>query len=186
MKIRSLVTLVVVTVASLSVRAYADTDPLSYDDPGMHYQAPAGWHRIPMPQDSSSPGLDAKRLLAVFTYTEGKTDTRLISIVADPFEDGGLDAAENGHESDLRGASSSTLITKKNKTTLTNGMPAWFLHATQGDDPFKSTDDYEYVVFDGWRRVVVSYTGRQFGFTEDDAKKALSTLYVVAYPKHRA
>jgi hypothetical protein len=85
----------------------------------------------------------------------------------------------------MREESDSTLISGKHKTTLANGMPAWFLKATQGDDPFKSSQVYEYVVFDGSRRIVVAYSGHQYGFSEDDAKKALSTLYVVVYPKHR-
>jgi hypothetical protein len=186
MKIRSLVTFaVVVLAASLASRANADTDPLSYDDAGMHYQAPAGWHRIPAPQDSSSPGLDDKKVLAIYTYAPSKTDARIISIVADPF-DSGLDAAESSHETDMREESDTALISGKNRTTLANGMPAWFLKATEGDDPFKSSQIYEYVVFDGSRRIVVAYSGHQYGFSEDDAKKALSTLYVVVYPKHRA
>jgi len=185
MKIRSLVSVVVVLVAALGVRAIADTNPLSYDDAGMHFQAPAGWQRVPSAQDSSSPGLDDKKVLALFTYAPSKTDARVISIVADPFDDGGLDAAENAHETDMRQESDSTLISGKTKVTLANGMPAWFLKATQGDDPFKSSQVYEYVVFDGSRRIVVAYSGHQYGFSEDDAKKALSTLYVVVYPKHR-
>ena len=185
MKIRSLTVLAVVLGASLFGRANADTNPLSYDDAGMHYQAPDGWHRVPGPEDSSSPGLDDKKLLAIFTYAPSKTDARVISILADPF-DAGLDAAESSHETDMRTDTDSTLIQKKTKTTLTNGMPAWFIKATQGNDPFTSSQVYQYVVFDGSRRLIVTYSGHQYGFSEDDAKKALATLYVVVYPKHRA
>jgi hypothetical protein len=185
MKLRLLALFAIALVASPGMRASADTDPLSYDDPGMHYKAPDGWHRVPTPADTSSPGLDEKKTLAIFVYAPSKTDSRVISIVADPF-DSGLDDAESSHEGDMHEDSSSTLVAHKARTTLANGMPAWFLKATQGDDPFTSTQLYQYIVFDGSRRVIVTYSGRQYGFSEDDAKKALSTLYVVVYPKHRA
>ena len=184
MKIRSFAVLAVVLCASLFARATAADDPLSYNDPGMHYEAPDGWHRVPAPEDSSSPGLDDKKVLAIFTLVKSKTDQRVISILADPF-DAGLDAAESSHETDMRQESDSTLISKKSRTTLANGMPAWFIAGTQGSDPFTTSQLYQYVVFDGSRRLVVSYSGHEFGFSEDDAKKALASLYVVVYPKNR-
>ncbi len=183
---RSFAFLAVLLIGAIGLRASADTDPLSYDDPGMHFRPPDGWVRIPVPQDSSSPGLDEKKLLAAYSYKVDKIDSRLISIVAEPF-DGGLDAAEAKQEGDARNASDQTLISHKAKVTLANGMPAWYLNITQGsDDPFKAAETDEYVVYDGSRMIVTSYSGRQSSFSDDDVKKALSSLYVVVYPRHRA
>lgn len=168
----------------LGTSAGAATDPLSYDDAGMHFKAPDGWQRLPIPEESTSPGLDAKTTLAAFAFANGKNDSRVISITAEPF-DGTLDGAEISHETDLRNAQDTTLVDRKIKTSLPNGMPAWFLKVSQGSDPFTSVRLYQYVVFDGKREIITTYSGRQFNFTEDDAKKALASLYVVVYPNQR-
>lgn len=166
--------------------ASAATDPLSYDDAGMHFKAPDGWARLSQPEDSpTSPGLDDKKVLVAYGFLAGKNDSRVISIVAAPFS-GSLDGAESSQETELRNGSDTTLVDHKTKTTLANGMPAWFLRVSQGTDPFTAVRLYEYVVFDGSRSIVTTYSGRQFNFSEDDAKKALASLYVVVYPKRRS
>ena len=43
MNIRTLALVATIAGASLAVAANAATNPLSYDDPGMHFQAPDGW-----------------------------------------------------------------------------------------------------------------------------------------------
>jgi hypothetical protein len=169
---------------SLAIAATAATSPLSYDDPGMHFQAPDGWLRFPGPEESTSPGLDQKTTLVAYGFANGKNDSRVISITAEPFE-GTLDGAESSHETELRNGSDTTLVDKKMKVTLANGMPAWFLRVSQGSDPFTAVRLYQYVVYDGTREIVTTYSGRQFNFSEDDAKKALASLYVVVYPNHR-
>ncbi len=182
---RILAFLAAFVIGAIALRASADPDPLSYDDPGMHFKAPDGWKRVPIPADSSSPGLEEKKMLAAYTLTIDRNEGRFISIVASPF-DGAVDAAESQQESDLRNGSDSTLVDHKTKITLANGMPAWFIHVSQSnDDPFKSTETYEYIVSDGSRMIVTAYAGRAASLSEDDAKKALSSLYVVLYPKHR-
>ena len=182
--IRSLVTVAIAAALALGTSAAAATDPLSYDDPGMHFKAPDGWVRIPIPGESTSPGLEAKTTLAAYGFSNGKNDSRIISITAEPF-DGSLDGAESSHETDMRNSSDTTLVDHKTKMVLANGMPAWFLKISQGSDPFTAIRLYQYVVFDGTREVVASYSGRQFNFSEDDAKKALASLYVVVYPGKR-
>ena len=182
---RSLVAAALVAALTLGASVHAATDPNSYDDAGMHFAAPDGWLRLPTPDDTTSPGLDAKTVLAAYAFANGKNDSRVISITAEPF-DGTLDGAESSHETELRNASDTTLVDHKVKTALANGMPAWFLKISQGSDPFTAVRLYQYIVFDGSREIVTSYSGRQFNFSEDDAKKALASLYVVVYPKHRS
>ena len=124
-------------------------------------------------------------MLAAYGFTNGKNDSRVISITAEPFS-GTLDGAESSHETEMRNASDTTLVDKKVKVSLSNGMPAWFLRISQGADPFTAVRLYQYVVFDGTREIITTYSGRQFNFSEDDAKKALASLYVVAYPNRRS
>jgi hypothetical protein len=186
MKARSLVALFALAALCSPALANAAADPLSYDDPGMHFKAPDGWQRLSPPNsdDSNANGTQEKKLLVAYGFSAGKNDSRVISITAEPF-DGTLDGAESTHETDLRNASDTTLVDHKTKVTLANGMPAWFLKISQGSDPFTSVRLYEYVVFDGTREIITTYSGRQFQFSEDDAKKALASLYVVVYPGRR-
>jgi hypothetical protein len=103
----------------------------------------------------------------------------------EPF-DGPLGNFESSHESDLRnqGQESSTFVDKKELTTLANGMPAYFLRVNQGNAAGQFMRSYQYIVIDKQRGIVASYQGRAGQFDDKDAKAALSSLYVVVYPKH--
>ena len=95
-------------------------NPLSYDDPGMHFAPPAGWERIALaPPDPSANG---EAPVALYVKNRGRSDQQLITVEIKPF-DGSLEGLESSHESDLRSAVDSTFIDKRQRTTLQNGMP---------------------------------------------------------------
>jgi hypothetical protein len=163
--------------------ARADTNPLSYDDPGMHFLPGAGWERVPIEPSGPAPGLDHP--LAVYVFHRGKIDQRTVVVAAEEYE-GNLDGYERSHESNLRSQNDGVFIDKHEAIKLDNGMPAYWLKSSQGSEVGKYLRRYEVIVFDGRRAIVVSYMGRQGDFEEKEARDALSSLYVVAFPHGRS
>jgi hypothetical protein len=157
-------------------------DPLSYDDPGMHFKAPDGWTRVDVPP--GDPNSTDAHPVAAFTFHAGRADQRTIVISIQSF-DGGLDQFERTHESDMRSASDSAFIEEHTKTALENGMPAYFFRVRTGD-PSSSRDveRNEYLVIDTQRGIDVALIGAVGDLSPKDAKAILSSLYVVVYPAH--
>jgi hypothetical protein len=156
-------------------------DPLSYDDPAMHFRPPDGWTRVPVkPPDG---GGDEPAPVAAYAFHAGKSDARAIVITVAPF-DGSLEAFKSSHESELRGAGD-TFVDHEDRTTLANGMPAYFLKVTQGVGAGQQVRRFEYLAIDLTRSIDVAMIGRAGDFDENDAKKALASLYVVVYPRTR-
>ncbi|MBD5654868.1 MAG: hypothetical protein IAI50_06770 [Candidatus Eremiobacteraeota bacterium] len=157
-------------------------DALSYDDPGMHYTAPAGWTRVERSPDADE-ATDGGPT-AVFVYHQGHFDQRLIAIDIQPY-DGTLDSFISHHESELHSHQDAALVDQKAKITLSNGMPAYDLRISSGTDALSFKRRYECLIYDGKRSIVVSYSGRQGDFGDDDVKAAFAPLYVVAFPRAR-
>lgn len=164
--------------------ARADTDPLAYDDPGMHFRPPDGWQRVQF-AESSDVEPSGPHPVAAWVLQSKKMDQRQIIITVEPF-DGSLGNFESSHESDLRneGKDQSLFVDKKEMTTLANGMPAYFMRVNQGNAAGQFVRSYQYVVIDKQRGIVVAYSGRAGQFDDKEAKAAMASLYVVVYPKH--
>ncbi|MDQ2858826.1 MAG: hypothetical protein M3R53_09290 [Candidatus Eremiobacteraeota bacterium] len=161
-------------------------EPLSYDDPGMHFQAPDGWTRIELRKpEGADQGSDDGAPAAVFGWHAGQTDQRTIVITIKPFS-GTLAGFESQHESDLRGGSGGTFVDKRTQTTLPNGMPMYVVRVSQGNEIGRFIRRYDYLIFDGERGIDVAFIGRQNDFDEKDVQAALSSLYVVTYPRRRS
>ena len=164
--------------AALAAPALGE-DSLSYDDPGMHFSAPAGWTRVDV--SGAQGGQNAP--VAAFVYHAGRSDAHSITItIVD--NDQSLDAFERGHETDLRKASDGTFIQNREAMKLSNGMPVFFVKSSTSSDSGQFVARYEYVVIDGQRGITVSYAGNSSDTDEKSALAALSSLYVVAYPGH--
>ena len=124
--------------------ALAADDPLSYDDPGMHFRPPDGWERLQL--SDSGPDQNGNRPpVAVYFLKKSKSDRRLITITVQPFT-GSLDGFAHSRASDLRQQSDSTFVEKQQKTTLSNGMPAYWLKVNQGASLGQYVRRYEYLV----------------------------------------
>jgi len=161
---------------------YALADPLSYDDPAVHYNAPAGWERLPdQPRDAN----DSSAPVAIgFGQDVGRPNQKTISLIISPFQ-GTLDSLLSTHESELRNSADGTFIDKALKVTLQNGMPAYWLRVSLSSDQGRGLRRFEYVAYDGERSIVLAYTARLGEADEKDAQAALSSLYVVLYPHRR-
>ncbi|MGP6159628.1 MAG: hypothetical protein ACLPYS_19320 [Vulcanimicrobiaceae bacterium] len=156
-------------------------DPLSYDDPDVHFSAPDGWQRLDVPQapaDSDGP----KPPAAEFTKDFGNGDRRAIVIQIES-DDKSLEQLVSDQDSQFRQADG-TVILGQERTALANGMTAYWLCADQGTELGHLVRRCEYVVSDGQRSIIVAYLGRQFGFDPKEAKSALSSLSVV-YPRRQ-
>ena len=178
MSLRSVVA--AVAFALCAAPALGD-DALSYNDPGMHFAPPAGWVRVDL---SAAQGAENVPV-AVFTYHQGQTDARSITITIVNSTDS-LDVFERSHEQSLRSGNDSVFITKRKPMQLANGMPVYFLQSSLTSQSGGFYSRFEYIVIDGQRGITVSYTGNTSDTDEKTALAAMSTLYVVAYPVHRS
>lgn len=159
-------------------------DPLAYDDPGMHFRAPDGWTRVDLGALVATQN-DKAPPAAVFVYHRGMNDERSIVIDIQPFV-GTLDGLESTKETELRNASEGTFVDRKVKTTLVNGMPAYFFKVSvPGGEVGHQVRRYDYVVYDLTRGIDVAFIGRYGDFDIDDVKRALASLTVVVYPRDR-
>ena len=168
--------------ASVAAPARADDAPppapqsLSYDDASVHYTAPDGWTRVEVPQGDDAVG-------ALFVKAISRTETRTISLKIKP-DDSTLEGLDQSTEIEIRTGGTDVFIDKRRQVTLANGMPAWFISFSSGDDMSRMRF-YTYIVTDTKRSVIISYGGRNGMVEENDAKAALASLAVVVYPETR-
>jgi hypothetical protein len=186
MRIRRSVALLALVFACVAVAppVRAADDPLSFDDPGIHFRPPDGWTRVSTPPAGGPMGTSESSPVAAWSFNEGKIDQRVITINIRR-ADGDLETMERQHEAELRDATDGLFVDKRELTKLSNGMPAYWLRTSQGSDIGKYYRRWEWLVYDGSRSIFVTLLGRQGDFDDDFAKKALASLYVVAYPRDR-
>jgi hypothetical protein len=162
----------------------------TYNDAGMHFEAPPGWESVPVSANADGSGSadgggdsDEATPVAAFIYHRGKSDQVAIVIKTAPF-DGRVDDYDVSHNSALR-KDGDTFIAKNEKIALANGMPAYFVKANSGSEAGHYVETLEYLVCDGTRSIDVSYFGSEGSFDETKARSAFASLYVVAYPTRR-
>lgn len=154
---------------------------LTYNDPAMHYEAPAGWVRIQPAGGDPSRGVVP---LAAFVKSRGKYDQQIIVIAAEEYS-GTLDGFESNAENEVRSESDGVFVDKKVKLTMPNGMPAYWMKISLGQSAGGLYQRFQYAIFDGKRGIIAGITGRLGDVKEDDAKQALSSLRCVLYPRTR-
>ncbi|GAC1306391.1 MAG: hypothetical protein NVSMB21_09090 [Vulcanimicrobiaceae bacterium] len=171
-------------IAALAA-ALATPDPLAYDDPGMHFRAPDGWTRVVTSDAAPDAGSSNAPPAAVFVRDAGRAEQRTIVIDIQPY-DGTLDGFERSRETELHSQTDGTFVDRHTKTTLSNGMPAYFLQVSQPSGAAgHQRRRYDYLVYDLARSIDVAYIGRYGDFDEADVKAALASLSVVVYPRRR-
>jgi hypothetical protein len=166
----------------LPLGASGQTDPHTYSDPGMSFTAPADFTPIPVP--SSSPDqFTQPTVVAAFARHPKQSDMTIITLQMENTSEDLNDFAADA-ESKARNQGSESVFVKKELTTLSNGMPAYFLDITASQDAGEAKI-YEYVWVDRVRGVTLAISGR-FGTIDDkSAKKALANVSAVAYPRNR-
>lgn len=167
---------------ALPLSASGQSDGQTYTDPGMSFTAPSDFAPLPVP--TSSPDVFAQpTVVAAFVRRPKMPDTNIITITMENTNED-LTSYEQDAESKARSAGSDSVFVKKNLTTLSNGMPAYFLDITMSQDSGE-LKTYEYVWVDRLRGVTLAVSGR-FGSLDDrGAKRALANASAVAYPRNR-
>lgn len=172
-----------VCLLTLPVSAGAQTDPShTYSDPAMSYTAPADFTPIPVP--SASPdAFEKPTIVAAFVTNLKRPDSNVITLQMENYTDD-LQSYEGQAESQARNRGSDSVFVKKELTTLSNGMPAYFLNITVSQDSGQLRI-FEYVWVDHVRGVVLSVVGHFGTIDETGAKKILSNVSAVAYPRNQ-
>jgi hypothetical protein len=177
--------LVLVTTGSLRAQIPDSTptpppDPHTYNDPAMSFTAPPnalllGRRNV----DPKTLASDAATPLAGWVINPGnQDDIRVITILAQSFT-GPVDQWEGQFESQTH-TNGDALIKDKQATTLTNGMPAYFLEVSTGDG-MESRKQFMYLWSDGVRGIVLSEAGK-IDLSEAEAKRYLKNASATRYP----
>lgn len=151
--------------------------PNQFTDPAMSFTAPAGYYKANMPQHDPT-DFDQPTVVAAF-----RNRTYIITIQMESFT-GSLHDFEMVTENELRNQIDGVFVKKKEVTTLSNGMPAYWQEITMGSG-FNTAKRFEYAWVDGVRGVVLSVSGRYGELNEDQAKQALAMASATAYPSNR-
>lgn len=174
------------SVAAAPAAAQSTPNKLAYDDPAIHFQAPAGYLRIyehaPFTFDEIS------QLTPVAAWGMPASDPhnqRTITLSMRAFPGGvSLDDWVTSAQNAIRGSIESSLVRILDHTRTPNGMPAALIKVSYGEG-FTSSVQYGYEVSDGARGILLTISALVGTMSEDDAKAALKDFSVVLYPVNR-
>lgn len=164
----------------LPLGASGQTDAHTFTDPAMSFTAPADF--VPLPVPTASPDhFTQPTVVAAFVRRPKQADMNMITLTMENSQES-LDDYESDAESRARNQGSDSVFVKKTLTTLSNGMPAYFLDITVSQDAGEMRI-FEYVWVDHVRGVTLAVAG-QFGTIDDrSAMKALAKVSATAYPE---
>ncbi len=178
----------IVIVLALAVPALAAAqvaaptpDPHEYDDPAMHYTAPADARLVGQMQHPTLQTL-SQDPTPVATWVLGNTqyNAKAISITMQSYT-GSLDGFDSTYENALRADDPATLVKSKQPVLLQNGMPALFVEVTQGAG-FQTRKIFAYLWIDSQRAIVLSVVASLGAIDEQSAKTLLAGATAVRYP----
>lgn len=169
--------------------AQADSTPAAtpppaaaaYNDPAMHFAPQPGWYRVGVPGYDPT-DLSEPTTVAGYIKDPGKEYQQSLTIQLQDYS-GTLMGFETFNENQIR-SKVDVFVDKKDLTTLSNGMPCYFLKMSFGSG-FSAKQVYQYVIFDGKRGITASVTGRLGELSEENAKAYLKDISVVLYPPGR-
>ena len=157
-------------------------NPHEYNDPGMHFVAPQGWNLVGYRVLPLAELGDDAQVVAGWAGPD-RTRPQAITISEQAFE-GDAQMFESRFENDVRQQFDNILVKNKERTSLQNGMPAYFLDMAYGEG-FSSRKEFALVWADGSRGVAIAVTGRVGELDAATAKKLLSNVSAVRYPSGR-
>lgn len=165
----------------LAAPVLALADGNQYNDPAMSFTAPPDYHPVAVPSHDPA-NFEDPAVVAAFVKNPQKPDFSQIVLRMQSFE-ANAEGFEMNVENELRNEAGDVFI-KKTATALSNGMPAYWEEVTMGSG-FQQQKFYQYVWADGVRGVTLTITGRNGSLDEPTAKRLLSNVSAVAYPKYR-
>lgn len=157
----------------------ASAAPVVFNDASINFTVPDGWVKITPGAGAAAP--DGPVPVVGFIQNLGKSAQRAIVVTTQDLNGQSLDAFESDHETSLRSNNDGVFVAHT-KTTLANGMPAYWLKVTLNDANGMQAHEYQWVVSDLKRGIVATYSGKQPSYGESDARAAMAGLKVVVYP----
>ena len=159
----------------------APINPMVYDDPGMHFQAPAGYRpvgqrRIALDDLGSGP-----QVVAAWISPGDRPNRLLVQIEA---YGGDLEQYETSYTQTLRESYGDALVKNKERMALKNGMPAMFMEGSFGSG-FDTTKLYMVIWIDGARGCALTIVAPLGALDTATAKHLLSDVSAVRYPLGR-
>lgn len=161
----------------------ATLDQRTYNDPAIHYVAPAGVVFVgshPIPYQAAS----HMTPVVMWGFNVGTPRARIITLSYERFSDGSLYGFYTTYVNKLRSASPGGMFIRRRNATLANGMPAYWVKVSSGGG-FDQMRSYGYIWYDGVRGVVLSEEARAGKISERQAKRDLAGASAVAYPVGR-
>lgn len=172
-----LLALAVATPAPAATPAFQE-----YNDAAMHYVAPltfapVGQRQIPLDGLGQDPVV-----VAGWVIKNDPTRPKKIVIMQEAYK-GSLDGFDQVFEQQMR-SQYTAFFKDKERTTLKNGMPAYFMTGTWGTG-FDDTKAYIMIWADGARGVALIVSSQVGQIDMPTAKAILSDCTAVAYPVGR-
>ncbi len=157
-------------------------NPMVYSDPGMNFQAPAGF--IPVGQRHIAPAdlNEDPTPLAAWIYPNRDHPRRLI-LEAESF-DGSVSDFDSTYEQQMRSQFDGALFKNKRNFSFSNGMPAIFLEMTSGEG-FNVQKLYIVIWADGTRGMALVLSAQLDDINDTQARAFLSDVTAVRYPIDR-
>lgn len=153
-----------------------------FNDPAMSFTAPPDWHMAPLPPHSPTE-FDRQTVVAGWVRKPGTEDQQTITLSMENFQ-GNLDGWHMVNDNELRQQSDSVFIKNNQRTTLSNGMPAYWEEISIGSG-FDEIKRYEYVWTDGVRGIVLAIMAHYGKLDEATARRDLANASGVLYPVGR-
>ncbi len=179
--------LVVAPRASLAQQTAPEPTPadwMVYDDPAMHFHAPAGFQPIGQRQIPINKLGEDPSVVAAWVFPD-KDHLRKIVIQQEYFHGSDAGAFLSEYENQMRDSFSDPLFKNKQNFSLKNGMPAIYEEMTSGSG-FNVQKIYLVVWADGQRGVAITLLGPLNDLNGTIARQLLSDASAVRYPVGRA
>ncbi|HVA29115.1 MAG TPA: hypothetical protein VNF68_13110 [Candidatus Baltobacteraceae bacterium] len=174
--------LALLPVALGAQEATPTPNPLVYADAAMHCRIPDGWYSggrrfIPLNELGDDPVPVAQWI------TKVGDRYRKIVLQQQHFE-GTLDVFEATLEQQIRGESDDGVVRGKERISLKNGMPAYFITTVAGSG-FTTSKSFIVGWIDGQRGIALILTAQIGDIDDAGAKQVLSDCSAVQYPADR-
>jgi len=157
-------------------------DWMVYDDPAMHFQAPAGFQPVGQRQVPVNKLGDDPTIVAAWIYPNRDHPRKLL--IQQEYFQGDVNAFVPEYENQLRDQFNSPLFKSKQNLSLRNGMPAVFEAMTAGEG-FNVQKFYLLMWADGQRGVAVLLQTQVNDIGDADARRLMSDASAVRYPTGR-
>jgi hypothetical protein len=157
-------------------------DWMVYDDPAMHFHAPAGFQPVGQRQIPANKLGDDPSVVAAWVFPD-KDHPRKLLIQQEYFQ-GDANGYQAEYEGQLRDQFESPLFKNKQNIALRNGMPAIFEEMTTGEG-FNVQKYYLLMWADGQRGVTILLQTLPNDLDGTKARQLMSDVSAVRYPTER-